>query len=458
MAVFPDRIVLKNSIDADADIRNAIGFGGSDEVVPGEIVLGLSAGKATLYTKDAQGTVVVMGSASNFTNPMTTAGDMLFTNANAETARLPIGTSDQILRASTGNEPEWYTPLFINGLVEDTTPQLGGALDVQNFHIVSTGTNDIVFGPPGSQSVKIRGNLDDARLSLNSFGNNYSVELKAPPASANANYTLTLPGGPGSAGQVLSTDGSGTTSWITAGGSIDTSLLGDLQDVTITNVESGEILQYDGSSWVNASVTGVDLGSASIGDLGDVDLSGVSDGNLLQYNSSSGKWLPASPSGTDVSGANIGDLNNVDNTTNALATGDVLEYNGTDWVNVQSRQNSLRTYSLSRAVNASRNFNLPASMSGILISMTSTIDAWITIYSDNTSRTNDASRPFTKDPDLSSGVIVDAYLTANVELLLTPAIPYFSGDVNNNMRIRARDQAGLQLASAFDVTVKMYTN
>jgi hypothetical protein len=456
MAVFPDRIVFKNSTDSDAAIKTAIGSGGSDEIVPGEIVLGLSTNQATLYTRDSAGNIISMGSASNFTNPMTTAGDMLFTNASSQTTRLPIGTGDQILRVSSGNEPEWYTPLYINGLVEDTTPQLGGALDVQNFHIVSTGTNDITFAPPGSQSVVVRGNLDDARISLNSFGNNYSVELKAPPASATANYTLTLPGGAGTAGQVLSTDGSGTTSWITATG-VSSSSIGDLQDVVITSLANNEILQYDGTNWVNATATGASLGSASIGDLGDVDLTGIADGDLLQYNSTSGNWETVSPSGTDISGADIGELANVDNTTNTLTAGDVLEYDGTDWVNVQNRASAFRTLAVSRSAGAGRNFDFnPAPAAGTLASITSTVDAWVTIYTDGTSRTNDASRVFAQDPDLSSGVIADAYLTANTELLLTPAIPYFSSSNDTNLRVRVRDQAGQILADAFTLTIKMY--
>lgn len=60
MAVFPDRIVLKNSSDAAADIVSAIENGGTDEITQGEIVLGLEASVVSLYTLDSLGNIVTI--------------------------------------------------------------------------------------------------------------------------------------------------------------------------------------------------------------------------------------------------------------------------------------------------------------------------------------------------------------------------------------------------------------
>lgn len=60
MAVFPDRIVLKNSTDSQAAIEAAIQAGGTDEITQGEIVLGLETGSAQLYTRDATGAIVTI--------------------------------------------------------------------------------------------------------------------------------------------------------------------------------------------------------------------------------------------------------------------------------------------------------------------------------------------------------------------------------------------------------------
>lgn len=68
MAVFPDRIVLKNSTDVQAAIVLAIGSGGTDEIVPGELVIGRESRSAQLYTVDADGAIVAIsggGGAGN---------------------------------------------------------------------------------------------------------------------------------------------------------------------------------------------------------------------------------------------------------------------------------------------------------------------------------------------------------------------------------------------------------
>ena len=63
MAVFPDRIVLKNSTDTQAEIIAAIETGGDDEITQGELVIGLVDGGTRFYTKDANGDIVWLGGA-----------------------------------------------------------------------------------------------------------------------------------------------------------------------------------------------------------------------------------------------------------------------------------------------------------------------------------------------------------------------------------------------------------
>ena len=58
MAVFPDRIVLKNSTDSQAAIEATIGTGGSDEIQQGELVLGIDASDVSIYTKTGDGSIV----------------------------------------------------------------------------------------------------------------------------------------------------------------------------------------------------------------------------------------------------------------------------------------------------------------------------------------------------------------------------------------------------------------
>jgi hypothetical protein len=100
-------------------------------------------------------------------------------------------------------------------VVDDTSPQLGGNLDVNGNDIVSAGNGDIDFDPDGSGNVIFKGNSTrgSGAFKLNCENNSHGITIKGPPHSANADYTLTLPNDDGNANQVLTTDGSGNLSW-----------------------------------------------------------------------------------------------------------------------------------------------------------------------------------------------------------------------------------------------------
>ena len=105
----------------------------------------------------------------------------------------------------------------INNLNEDTTPQLGGDLDVVTYDIVSTGNRDIDLDPGGSGVVVIKGNSTrgSGSIKLNCEANSHGVQIKSPPHSANATYTLTLPTAlPSTTGLALSSDTNGNLSFI----------------------------------------------------------------------------------------------------------------------------------------------------------------------------------------------------------------------------------------------------
>jgi hypothetical protein len=101
---------------------------------------------------------------------------------------------------------------FIKNVVEDTTPELGGNLDVLTREIVSSSNNDIVIAPNGTGSLVVK---DEKSLKLNESTNTYSVAMKAPNTLA-ASYTLTMPLTDGNTSQLLSTNGSGVLDWADA--------------------------------------------------------------------------------------------------------------------------------------------------------------------------------------------------------------------------------------------------
>ena len=104
-------------------------------------------------------------------------------------------------------------------VVSDTSPQLGGNLDVNGKDIVSTSNGDIDLAPNGTGAVVFKGVSGNGgngagRFKLNCEVNSHGITIQGPPHSAGANYTLTLPNTDGNANQVLKTDGSGTLDWV----------------------------------------------------------------------------------------------------------------------------------------------------------------------------------------------------------------------------------------------------
>ena len=148
----------------------------------------------------------------------------------------------------------------------------------------------------------------------------------------------------------------------------------DLTNVTVTAATTGEVLRYDGAAWVDAVLNYSDLAGtptlatvatsgsyndlankptipANAGDLGDVTITAATTGEVLRYNGTA--WVDAQLAYSDLSGtpslatvatsgayadlsgtptipANVEDLTNV--TVTAAATGEVLKYNGSAWV------------------------------------------------------------------------------------------------------------------------------
>jgi len=168
------------------------------------------------------------GSGDTFTFASTNKGTaILFATAND-------GTNPDIIQIQTGGD-----------VVDDTSPQLGGNLDVNGFDIVSTSDANIDIVPNGTGDVTLQAdtvqvgdsNADatittngTGNLTLNTNGGTDSGTITIVDA-ANGNITitpdgsgnivldgLTFPNADGSADQVLKTNGSGTLSFTDVSG------------------------------------------------------------------------------------------------------------------------------------------------------------------------------------------------------------------------------------------------
>lgn len=116
----------------------------------------------------------------------------------------------------------------LTNLVEDTTPELGGNLDVLSRQILSS-TGSISFNAAGSftfthndnsysfLNIRSSGTNHSGALKLFNKNNTAAVSIKTAD-SLSSSYTLKLPPNDGADGQVLTTDGSGVLTFATAPG------------------------------------------------------------------------------------------------------------------------------------------------------------------------------------------------------------------------------------------------
>ena len=78
---------------------------------------------------------------------------------------------------------------------EDTSPQLGGDLDMVTFDIVTTSNRDIELNPNGTGKTVLKGNTNPGTLVFNCEANTHGQTVKAQPHSAGVTNVLTLPAG-----------------------------------------------------------------------------------------------------------------------------------------------------------------------------------------------------------------------------------------------------------------------
>jgi hypothetical protein len=91
----------------------------------------------------------------------------------------------------------------LSDVVVDTTPQLGGDLDVNGKDIVTVSNGDIELNPDGSGKTVLKGNDNPGTLVFNCESNSHGQTVKSQPHSASVTNTLTLP--PGGDGELVST-------------------------------------------------------------------------------------------------------------------------------------------------------------------------------------------------------------------------------------------------------------
>ena len=83
----------------------------------------------------------------------------------------------------------------LTDVVADTSPQLGGDLDVNGNDIVTTSNANLDLAPNGTGAVVLRGNTNPGTMIFNCESNSHGQTVKGQPHSAAVTNTLTLPAG-----------------------------------------------------------------------------------------------------------------------------------------------------------------------------------------------------------------------------------------------------------------------
>ena len=255
------------------------------------------------------------------------------------------------------------------------------------------------------------------------------------------------------------------------------SSIGELRDVTISGPTNGQVLKYNGSAWVN----GADATGGSSYTNSDVDThlntGTATSGQILSWNGSDYDWV-ADQTGGGGSSLSIQDegsalstaattLNFVGSGVTASGTGavktitiagggtsyansdvdthlntssasasQILSWNGSDyaWVADQTGSGtglSSRTTANATATianNASANLTIAAAKTYALHKIQTSHAAWVTLYTDTTSRTQDASRTESTDPVAGSGVIAEVITSDGATQKITPAAMGYNDD------------------------------
>jgi hypothetical protein len=112
----------------------------------------------------------------------------------------------------------------------------------------------------------------------------------------------------------------------------DTNAFTDAEQTKLAGIATGaEVNPTVVSAFTNDSGYLTDITGENIGDLTDVVFTSATNGDVLSYNGSN--WVNTSAPPADISGSSVGQLSDV--TITAAATGEVLRYSGSAWVDAQ---------------------------------------------------------------------------------------------------------------------------
>ena len=220
---------------------------------------GVTPGTYSKVTVDAKGRVQAGASLTAADIPPLSAG--LITSGTLSVANGGTGVNSTATFPASGvvvteSATETLTNKTLSAATINGASSIGGSTTISTTGTAATGALTAV-SVSSQGNVTILGNSTTAnKLVLNDKGSTNSIALKAPDTLASS-FTLELPSNNGSTGQVLSTNGSGTLSWVSAATGSVTNVMGTAP----ISVATGTSTPVISMSQANGTTNGY-LGSA----------------------------------------------------------------------------------------------------------------------------------------------------------------------------------------------------
>ncbi len=229
-------LTLDGSEAGKATFNSDVVVGGDLTVTGDDIVMGTNTAGNLLIADGTNFNSIAAGSLSEIS---TVANDDVFIAVDTSGGGLKkISRSTIVAGLATSSA--------ISNVVEDTTPQLGGNLDMNGADIVTTSNADLELAPNGTGHVTIKGNTNQGTIQFNCENNSHGQQIKAAAHSESANNVLTIP----------STGGDST---LVSDASTSTLTNKTLTTPVIAEIDSGASITLDATADIVLDAGGADV-------------------------------------------------------------------------------------------------------------------------------------------------------------------------------------------------------
>jgi len=294
--------------------------------------------------------------------------------------------------------------------------------------------------------------LSGTPTNISTFTNDagYLTDITGENLSDLSDVTVTTP----TSGQVLSYNG---TNWVNSAASSGS--LAGLSDTTITSPANGEVLKYNGSVWIDVQLAYSELsGTPTNVSTFTNDANYVASGDNVSTLTNDAGYL------TDITGENLSDLSDVTVTT--PTSGQVLSYNGTNWVNAAASGGAT-------ALNDLTDVTITAAANGDYLRYNGSawVDATLAVVDDTTpslggdldvngySITSSANGDVTINPDGTGSIAIGADVIPDADVTHTLGSEDFRyittySDLNGAVRFKAKNDEGSAITAGQVLYIK----